>query len=128
MGGEHPLAAHFELIAPAAELKVKALRLPVDEPALEIAFWPREVRSEEPAPIDALLVSKTIGRGRVVLCQIPLGPWESDPRSQLFLADALDYLLSRPEPTPPPSRRTRPEKPAALPPVPTIPLNPGVSP
>ena len=64
------------------------MQLPADEPALEIAFWPREIPGKEPVPIDALVVTKTLGKGRIVLCQVPLGPWQSDPRSQLFLVDA----------------------------------------
>ena len=101
-----------------------AVQLPVDEPALEIGYWPREVQGEESAPIDALLVTKTVQSGRIVLCQIPLGQWETDPRSQLLLANAYHYLSTRPEPTPPPSRRlnaqvVQPE------PVPTITIPPG---
>jgi len=97
-----------------------AIQLPADEPALELVYWPREVRSAEPAPIDALLVSKTLGQGRVVLCQIPLGNWKQDPLAQLFLADALEYLSSRPEPTPPPSRRPPPPTPPPSPRVPQL--------
>ena len=40
-----------------------------------------------------------------MLCQLPLGPWDEDPRSQLFLGNLMSYLATRPEPTPPPSRR-----------------------
>ena len=39
---------------------------------------------------------------------MPLGPWRSDPRSQLFLVDALDYLASPGRAAPPPSRRPAP--------------------
>ncbi len=96
------------------------MQLPADEPALEIAWWPREVAGNKPAPIDALVLTKTLGKGRIVLCQVPLGAWESDPRSQLFLVDALDYLASPVVPTPPPSRRPRPVEPAPAPKVPAI--------
>jgi hypothetical protein len=87
-----------------------AVRLGADEPALEIAWWPREVPGAEPVPLDALLISKSIGRGRLVLCQLPLGDWRTDPRSQLLLSNAVDYLLTSPEPTLRPSERptTRP--------------------
>jgi len=99
------LLEHLRTRQLTAGEEAPAVQLPADEPALELVYWPREVRSAEPAPIDALLVSKTMGRGRIVLCQIPLGDWKRDPIAQLFLADALDYLATRPEPTPPPSRR-----------------------
>ena len=118
---DHPLTAPlrwFDRSHHAGD--VWAIRLPADEPALEIAAWPREVAGKEPAPIDALVVSKNVGKGRIVLCQIPLGAWQSDPRSQLFLADALDYLASPVVPTPPPSRRPRPFEPVPVPSVPDL--------
>jgi hypothetical protein len=87
-----------------------AIGLPTDEAALEIVWWPRVSPGTEPVPIDALLVSRRVGKGQVVLCQIPLGNWQSDPRSQLFLAGAMDYLLLRPEPTPRPSDRVKAKK------------------
>lgn len=120
---EHPLFAGAggeqldDLLRDGAE--VLAVRLPADEAALELAWWPREVKGEEPAPMDALVVTKSIGAGRLVICQLPLGDWEDDPRAQLLLAGALDYLLTRPQPTPPPSQRPEPE-PLAPAPVPTI--------
>jgi hypothetical protein len=85
---------------------LRAIRLPVDEPALELVYWPREVSGARPVPLDVLMVTKTVGKGRVVLCQVPLGDWGQDPRSQLLLAGFLDYCLSRPEPTLPPSQRS----------------------
>jgi hypothetical protein len=113
---EHPLTASLRRFGDQQGLgDCWPIRLPADEPALEIAFWPREVAGTAPAPIDALVVNKSVGRGRLVLCQIPLGSWQSDPRSQLFLVDALDYLASPVVPTPPPSRRPQPPKPAATP-------------
>ncbi len=101
-----------------------AIQLPADEPALEVGYWPREVPGEDPVPIDALLVAKAVGKGRVVLCQIPLGDWPSDPRSQRLLANALNYLTTRPEPTRPPSQR-RTERPVQPEPIPTITIPPG---
>jgi hypothetical protein len=125
---EHPLLLQFSpedlraWIAPGKQLP--AIALPADEPALEIAWWPREAPSKEPVPIDALIVSKTLGKGRVVLCQLPLGPWATDPRSQQMLANVLNYLTTRPEPTPPPSER-RNVPVSASQPVPTITIPPG---
>lgn len=114
----HPLCRSLRLFDPADKKNdLWAIRLPVDEPALEIVSWPPEVSGKKPAPIDALVLTKTMGRGRLVLCQVPLGDWLEDPRNQQVLADSLDYLASRPSPTPPPSRRKattpsadRPEK------------------
>lgn len=83
-----------------------AVQLPPDEAALEVAFWPCEAAGDDPAPIDAMIVTRTTGPGRIVLCQLPLGNWGDDPRNQRFLVNALDYLTSRPAPTPPPSQRT----------------------
>jgi hypothetical protein len=94
------------------------IQLPPDEAALEIAWRPLESSGRQPAPIDALLVSRSIGAGRIVLCQVPLASFEKDPRSQLLLRNTIEYLLRRPEPTPPPSQR-RTQEPAAAP-VPSI--------
>ncbi|MGD8453803.1 MAG: hypothetical protein PVJ57_18470 [Phycisphaerae bacterium] len=107
------VASLYEPPGPA----LSAVQLPADEPALEIVYWSREVGGRDPVPIDALLVSKQLGAGRLVLCQLPFGAWADDPRAQLFLRNALDYLLTRPEPTPPPSRRsaTPASQPASMP-------------
>ena len=77
---------------------LKFLQLPIGASALKIASMLPEVASETVVPTDALLLVKPMGRGRMVLCQIPLGPWNEDPRSQLFLRNAIDYLLTQPQP------------------------------
>jgi hypothetical protein len=105
---------------------VLALRLGVGEPALELAYWPRETPGPQPAPIDAVLLTKTVGSGRIVLCQIPLGDWQQDPRSQMFLGNALAYLVTRPEPTPPPGQRGEAESRRQMPTsVPTVNISSG---
>jgi hypothetical protein len=118
---DHPLARHLRLFeTPALGPDGWAIRLPADEAAIEIGWWPGEAPGQKPVPIDPLVVVKALGKGRIVLCQIPLGPWETDPRTQLFLADGLDYLASPAVPTPPPSRRLHPTTPAQAPKVPSI--------
>ena len=82
-----------------------ALTVPAAAPVLAVAQWPPEVRTDRPAPRDAAVVSQTVGKGRVVLWQIPLGDWDSDPRSQALLAGVLDYLPTAPQPTPPLGQR-----------------------
>ena len=117
----HPMTQCLRLIGPQSiGPEAWALRLPADEPAQEIAWWPRETPGDQPAPIDALVLVKARNRGRIVFCQVPLGPWESDPRGQLFLAGALDYLASPMAPTLPPSRRPKPQSPPPAPRVPSI--------
>ncbi len=101
----HPVARHLELMGSVGgNADCWALELPADEPVLEIAWWP-QAGVAGPSGISALVAVKTINKGQIVFCQLPLGPWATDPRSQLFLADMLDYLTLRPEATPPPSRR-----------------------
>jgi hypothetical protein len=101
---DHPLLAGFDRndlrnwMTGAAPLR--AVELPADEPALEIGFVAPELAGSGPAPINAVLVSKSIGLGRIVLCQLPLGDWKSDPRSQMLLRNAIEYLLTRPQPMP----------------------------
>lgn len=75
------------------------VRLPPNEPALAIAGWPREIAGRTPVAEDAVIVSKSLGKGRIVICQIQPGDWRDDPRSRIFLMNAIDYLLSPPEPT-----------------------------
>jgi len=104
-----------------------AVRLPADEPALEIVYWPRETPGSDPVPIDALVVAKSVGTGRIVLCQLPLGSWEDDPRSHLLLRNALDYLRTRPEQTPRPSERQTPRRQETTE-TPTIRIPTGVEP
>src|SRR5687768_7473066 len=120
----HPLVAGFQaadLDSFAESLKrnggeknvTGAIELRADEPVVAVASWPAASTAtvpSRPEPVTALLVTKAVGQGRLVLCQLPLGDWRTDPRSQVFLGGALDYLLSRPEPTPPPSARRRPEQ------------------
>jgi hypothetical protein len=107
---EHPLLDGFQpgdvedWLRPPSD-DVRAVQLPVDEPALEVVYWPRETPGREPIPIDALLVVRQVGDGRIVLCQLPTTNWNEDPRAQLLLRNALNYLVTRPEPTPRPSQR-----------------------
>jgi hypothetical protein len=135
---EHPLLARFEEGDLTSWLHswrredrgnlTAVMELPPDEPAVAVAAWPAGTEvATSPAPVTALLVCKAVGDGRLVLCQMPLGDWRSDPRSQVFLGNALDYLVSPPEPTPPPSRRRRAE-PRPVAPVPTITIPPGDKP
>jgi len=101
-----------------------AIRLPPDEPALEMVYWPRESPADEPVAIDALVVAKSLGRGKLLLCQVPLGSWKTDPIAQLFLSDAIDYLKAPVEPTLPPSRRSKALKVEIVPPRESHILNP----
>jgi len=113
---EHPLLARFR----AEDLRTwtargtdadsstwRAVSVPADAPALAVAHWPFEVETGKPAPRDAAIVSQTVREGRIVLWQIPLGDWRSDPRSQALLAGALDYLPTAPQPTPPLGQRIK---------------------
>lgn len=110
-----------------AAAEVRAVQLPPDEAALELAWWPPEVPVDRPRPIDALIVTKTTGDGRIVLCQLPLGPWGEDPRSQVFLGNLLSYLATRPQPTPGPSQRHQ-EPPPTPRMIPTILIPNGANP
>ncbi len=128
---DHPLLANLN----SDDLKswldgldeVIAIRLPKDEPALEIGYWPREIPGKQPVPIDAILAVKAIGAGRIIFSQIPLENWSDDPRSQTFLFNALNYMQTRPEPTPPPSQRPT-SQPVASIQVPTITIPSGDTP
>ncbi len=70
------------------------LRLPLNDVGRPLTFWPREQPDAQPLSVDSLLISRSSSIGRTIYCQIPLGPWDTDPRSQILLANAVDYLLS----------------------------------
>ncbi|MDB5323580.1 MAG: hypothetical protein JWN40_5211 [Phycisphaerales bacterium] len=118
---DHPLLAETGVgagpsLPELASADLMAVRLPAGAEALELGWWPTESRDPSRAvPIDALLVTQAVGKGRVVLCQIPLGDWQTDPRSQILLGNALDYLLTPVEPTPPRDRRGAATRPAPIP-------------
>ncbi len=112
----HPLLADMDAAACGAlfhiATEVRAIALPTDEPTLDIVAFGRETPGSNPVPIDALLVTKTIGKGRIVLCQCPLPAPDQHPLSQIFYNNLLNYLLTRPEPTLKPSERQPATKPA----------------
>ncbi len=121
-GLDEPTLNHW-----AAEVPAMAIQLPVEEAALEVGYWKPETAANQAAPIDALLVTRTIGLGRIILCQLPTDDWADDPRGQVLLHNILAYLATRPEPTPPPSQR----QPAAIAPVQrerNIVISPGAQP
>jgi len=128
---DHPLLDGFDADELAALLggqkRALAIQLPADEPALEIGYWSAEMPGNDPGPIDALLVTKRCGDGRVVMCQLPMGNISDDPLSQIFLNNMLNYLATRPEPTPRPSERLSPIT-VSAPQAPSIHLSPGDQP
>lgn len=102
---DHPLLAHYGssdlhswLAGPPQDLW--AILLTGDEPTMRIACPPGEASADVSESAEAYWVTKHVGRGRLVLCQIPMGAWKTDPKSQLLLVNALNYLSTRPEPTP----------------------------
>jgi len=105
---DHPLLANLDsdtLQAWITHDPAMAVRLPAGDASLPIGFWHPEAASRSGLPVDALLVTKTVGTGRIVLCQLPADDWADDPRSQILLHNLLAYATTRPEPTPPPGRR-----------------------
>ncbi|MBN1506181.1 MAG: hypothetical protein JW955_05020 [Sedimentisphaerales bacterium] len=130
--GNHPLMSGLEvddvqswLGGPGKE--IWAVELPADEPVLEIGHWPPVVEGPRPGPVQVVLAVKAVGKGRMIVSQIPLGPWDTDPRTQQFLDNVLGYLGTRPEPTPRPSER-QVTRPVASQPVPTIAIPSGATP
>jgi hypothetical protein len=75
-----------------------AVALPDAEKTVKIVSFTREPVGTDPVTSDALLLSETLGRGRIVLCQISVASPERDPLSQIFYNNLLQYLLTRPEP------------------------------
>ena len=81
---------------------LRALRVPEREDSGALIKWPAGAQGGAPPALlqsgarDALLLSREgqAKGGRLVLCQMPLGDWSTDPRSQLFLGNLLDLLIS----------------------------------
>lgn len=82
--------------APHGELR--AIRLRADDPAVPLVTLSDESNKEIPALTDALIASISVGKGRILVCQLPVGAWQQDLRGEMFLAGMLDYLLSPAEP------------------------------
>lgn len=127
---DHPIRAslteqHLTHWTSAALNANNSIALPVDESALEIAYWKPAVTGSEPIPLDALLVEKQLGLGRLLLCQIPARPDSGDPRSVYLFHDLLAYLTTRPIPTPSPRFRRQESNPHTAERN-EIPLTPGV--
>ena len=97
---QHQLSRSRQMIAtPAIGPLQYALRIPPDQPILEIAYLPAETSTKSPTPIDAMLAVQKVGKGRIVFYQLPIGDWSTDPRSQLCLVNLCDYLISPVAPT-----------------------------
>jgi hypothetical protein len=79
-----------------------AVALPPGARALPVAAFPAEAATAGALrPVDALVVTHKVGAGRIVYWQLPVDDWKGDPRAALLLANALDYLATRPEPATP---------------------------
>ena len=88
---------------------MRALRTCSHGASRAVVAWPTQFQAvgslgplAAPA-VDTLLLSCAGGAGvsgRLVLCQMPLGDWMTDPRSQIFLGNIWDVLIS------PPARRS----------------------
>lgn len=97
------------------------IQVPVDDASLEIGYHSFSTAAEL-QPIDAIVLEKSIGAGRLILLQLPCANWSTDPRSQILLNNTLQYVTERPTPTRAPSRRPIPRalQPASVPTI-TIP-------
>lgn len=98
--GDHRLLARMDkdmLQTLTQGLKsVRAVEVGEKEPVLEVAWWPRAEGNAGGDAMECLMAIKQAGKGRVVICQVPLGGWRDDPRSQLLMANALEYLTTAP--------------------------------
>lgn len=76
--------------------ELRAVRIPVGESALPLVYFSpgREDGTLKAGDLDALILSQTLGSGRIVLCQLPIFNWNEDARCQLLLSGLLDYLLT----------------------------------
>ena len=95
--------------AAEADDALLAIRAPRDAAVTPLAWWKSEL-ADETEPTDLMVASVPMGKGRLVLCQMPLSDWENDPRARILLANLVDYLQTAPEPATRPSRATKHEQ------------------
>jgi hypothetical protein len=84
-----------------SENEARAIRVGAWDAAETIVHWRAEGQrarwlslARATQSSDALLNSRAGPGGRLVLCQMPLGDWQTDPRSQVLLGNVLDVLVS----------------------------------
>ncbi|MDH3582934.1 MAG: hypothetical protein OER86_01825, partial [Phycisphaerae bacterium] len=98
----HPLLTHLRrYVAPKDVMTFRALRISsisaINGELLSLARFDR--RGESDVSQAALAGVVPTGKGQIVFCQLPLPPFGSDPRSQLFLSDVISYFCAERERT-----------------------------
>jgi hypothetical protein len=99
---DHPLLRHLGVDAWKSLLtgRQPAIQLPADHAALELIHSPVEAEAVTSAPLDVLVMTQTLGSGRIVYCQLPLDRPASDARQQQLLINLIEYAKTRVQPTP----------------------------
>lgn len=93
---KHPLVEHIRhRDLDSRKTPPRPLRVTPDDATQRVAFWPRA--DSDAQTVNSLVTVEKMGKGRMVFCQLDLGDLQSDPRNQLFLADVLTYLSTKPE-------------------------------
>jgi len=114
LDADHPLLRHLPAEAWSSLLsdspRQVALSLKADEPALAVVHSPFESQGVNVAPLDALLLTRSIGTGRLVFCQLPLSDAATDARQQQLLVNLIEYARTPPQPTPPREEFVVPKK------------------
>lgn len=73
----------------------KAARvLRVDSNASDVLVVSDKIQTPDAQTIDALCLVRPIGKGQLVLCQLPLGDWASDPRARQLLSNMFEFSLA----------------------------------
>ncbi|QOV89576.1 hypothetical protein [Humisphaera borealis] len=108
----HPLLEGFstreiEALLSGPSHQPIAMRLPADAPAQEVVYW--AVPGGGPAmPIDCMIAVRTLGKGRIIYNQLPWEDHAADARAVTMLFSTLEWMVTPPEPTLPPSARPPP--------------------
>jgi hypothetical protein len=114
---EHPLLRHLPVEAwksfLAEPVRQPALAMPKDLAAVELVHGPVEAETVTSAPLDVLLMTQTLGAGRVVFCQLPLDQPAADARQQQLILNLIEYAQTRPQPTPSRAERSIVQKKSA---------------
>ncbi len=95
---DHPILDHLsadDLASLASDLpdNIIAIQSLPARQIEQIAGWPASSpRTDDSASGNSFFADQRTGRGRIVFCQLRLGGWKTDPRAQILMGNALDFL------------------------------------
>ena len=91
------------LIGWAAEAPVALIQLPPVDGSRAVGVCAGVAPSSKDGPLDTLVGTETVGKGMLILCQLPVSDWDDDPRARILMHNLLACAAAGPEPRHPPA-------------------------